>query len=449
MKTRNHTLLSIATALAGLTTFAVSEPEEASPKPETATPASVSETAVSIAISEPGFEANGNWKLAHTGAGVDGLFANDILPNYIKAGLIDTKPDLGSRIAYNNGLHQNLYQVLEATVAANTTYKLSILAIDSTATNPFPGGELRLGYVSASPTANDDFDWNLLKPTKVDNPLPFNDHENDPGNTTDGITTWTTIFTTGATPIGIGQKIRIEIVGGGKAQAVFDNVKLDARAATPTEIVAAAKLVKIPEKQPVVAMFGDSTTDGGMALAVQKELNKLISSEKLRPNMINAGKGGDYAVAALKRLEKDVLKHKPDIVTISFGLNDTGLRKPDEYKDSLKRMIRTFEDAGIQILLMTSTPFNNEQHGWAEKFEELGGLDEYMDKEYCDRMRSLADKNDILLCDLHAIFKNELKKDADMVNKLISGDGVHLTAEGYQLIAKHVAPNIIKRLSKE
>jgi len=35
------------------------------------------------------------------------------------------------------------------------------------------------------------------------------------------------------------------------------------------------------------------------------------------------------------------------------------------------------------------------------------------------------------------------------VNKLISGDGVHLTAEGYQLIAKHVAPNIIKRLSKE
>lgn len=443
MKTKNHTLLSIATALTGLTTFAVSEPEEASPKLETPAPE------VSITISEPGFEASGNWKNAKTGASVGGLFINENLTNYLKAGLIDKPTDSRSIIAYNNGPDQDVYQVLEATIAANTTYQLSIIAIDTTFSNPFPGGELRLGYVSASPTANDDFDWNLLKPTKVDNPLPFNDHENDPGNTTDGITTWTTTFTTGATPIGIGQKLRIEILGGGKAQAVFDNVKLDARAATPTEIVAATKLVKIPEKQPVVVMFGDSTTDGGMALAVQKELNKLISSEKLCPNMINAGKGGDYAVAALKRLEKDVLKHKPDIVTISFGLNDTGLRKPDEYKDSLKRMIRTFEDAGIQILLLTSTPFNNQKHGWAKKFEELGGLDEYMDKEYCDRMRSLADKNDILLCDLHAIFKNEFKKDADMVNKLISGDGVHLTAEGYQLIAKHVAPNIIKRLSKE
>lgn len=443
MKTRNHTFLSIATALTGLTTLAVSEPEEASPKPET--PAS----AVSITISEPGFEASGNWKNAKTGASVGGLFINENLTNYLKAGLIDKPTDSGSIIAYNNGPDQNIYQVLEATIAANTTYQLSITAIDTTFSNPFPGGELRLGYVSASPTANDDYDWNLLKPTKVDNPLPFNDHENDPGNATDGISTWTTTFTTGATPIGIGQKLRIEILGGGKAQAVFDNVKLDARAATPTEIVAATKLVKTPEKQSVVVMFGDSTTDGGMAPAVQKELNKLISSEKLRPNMINAGKGGDYALAALKRLEKDVLTHKPDLVTISFGLNDTGLRKPDEYKDSLKRMIRTLKAANIEVLLLTSTPFNNQKHGWAKKFEELGGLDEYMDKQYCDRMRSLADKNDILLCDLHAIFKNEFKKDADMINKLISGDGVHLTAEGYQLIAQHVAPNIIKRLSKE
>ncbi|MDA7917755.1 GDSL-type esterase/lipase family protein [bacterium] len=438
MKVRIHPLLSMTTALASLTMVGLSEPGVPSSKPKAPDPA------VSITISEPGFEANGNWKLAQTGAGVDGLFDNDVLPNYIKAGLIDTKPDLGTRIAYNNGPQHNLYQVLEATVAANTTYKLSIFAIDSTASNPFPGGELRLGYASANPKPKDDFGWNLLTPAKTDHLVPFNDHENSPENLTDGAVTWNYTFTTDATPVGLGRKLRIEILGGGKAQALFDNVRLESRVATPEEISAAANAVK---PAPIVVMFGDSTTDGGMAPAVQKELHKLIASERRRPKVINAGKGGDYAAGALKRLEKDVLAHEPDVVTISFGLNDTGLRKPEKYLDSLKKMIRSFEDAGIQILLMTSTPFNNETHGWGTKFEKDGGLDEYLNKEYCDRMRTLADRQEIPLCDLHAIFTAEIQKDPGQINKIISGDGVHLTAEGYHLISKHVAPNIIKLLN--
>jgi hypothetical protein len=82
VKTRIHTLLAITAAFAGLTMTAVSEPEAPSPESE-----GKKAPAVSITISEPGFEADGNWKLAHTGASVAGLFMNDILPNYIKAGL--------------------------------------------------------------------------------------------------------------------------------------------------------------------------------------------------------------------------------------------------------------------------------------------------------------------------------------------------------------------------
>ena len=405
--------------------------------------------AAPITISEPGFEADGNWKTPKTGASIKGLFLNDALKNYTKAQLIDTPPDSGSKIAYNNGPDQNIYQVLDASLASKTTYRLRILAIDPTFANPFPGGELRLGYVSESPTPNDDFGLNLLKPTTIEKPIPFNDHENDPENTTDGIATWTLTFTTGELPAGLDQKLRIEILGGGKTQSIFDNIRLDARAATTQEIEAATKLLQTPKDKPILVMFGDSTTEGGMTQAVQKELNQLISSEQQPPKIINAGRGGDYAVAALKRLEEDVLTHKPDIVTISFGLNDTGLRKPDDYQESLEKMIQTLKEAQIQILLLTSTPFNNKQHSWAEKFEEIGGLDEYLNKEYCERIRSLAEKNDIFLCDLHAIFKAEINKDPDRINKLISGDGVHLTAEGYKLIAQHLAPSIIKRLAKE
>lgn len=111
MKRLNFTYLPIAVAVAGLTLSSAVEPQPQAP-------------AISITISEPGFEADGNWKIAKTGASVAGLYSNDMLPNYTKAGLIDANPNLGRMFAYNNGPDQDVYQVLDATVATNTTYKL-------------------------------------------------------------------------------------------------------------------------------------------------------------------------------------------------------------------------------------------------------------------------------------------------------------------------------------
>ena len=52
----------------------------------------------------------------------------------------------------------------------------------------------------------------------------------------------------------------------------------------------------------------------------------------------------------------------------------------------------------------------------------------------------LADGKEILLCDLHAIFKDAFKQDSHRIEKIISQDGVHLTAAGNILAAKHIAP---------
>jgi lysophospholipase L1-like esterase len=51
-------------------------------------------------------------------------------------------------------------------------------------------------------------------------------------------------------------------------------------------------------------------------------------------------------------------------------------------------------------------------------------------------MRSLADGKEVLLCALHSIFKDAFKQDAGLIEKVVSPDGVHLTAEGYLLTAK-------------
>lgn len=210
----------------------------------------VAANAERVHIDQPGFEADGAWRLGHSGQSVSGLFS-DAHERYRAAGMIDPVPAGEAHLMYNNGRHHDVYQVLQATVQANTTYTLSIVAIDATFSDPFPGGELRLGYVSkqtqeaaasadaeadATDTANadtevkDDYGLNLFKPTEVDQPIPFNDHENEPENKTDGVVTWTYTFTTGESPRGLGQPLRIEILGGGGVQAIFDNVALGAEA---------------------------------------------------------------------------------------------------------------------------------------------------------------------------------------------------------------------------
>ena len=41
-------------------------------------------------------------------------------------------------------------------------------------------------------------------------------------------------------------------------------------------------------------------------------------------NVINAGIGGITAVDSLKRIDRHVLAHNPDLVIVCFGLNDVG-----------------------------------------------------------------------------------------------------------------------------
>ena len=384
---------------------------------------------VPVAIDEPGFESVGKWKRSDTGGEAGNILQ---VSSASIAEVVDPVPDGGAHVAFSDGdPAHHIYQVLTDTLAGSTAYTMSIVAIDRSDAD-FSSFQLRLGYVpdeddgtGGDGIANDHFGKFLLKdPTEV-RPTPLNGDKDD-----DGYKTWTTTFITKGKPHGFGKPLRIEIVGRGE-QSLFDNIRLEATAL------------------PVVVMLGDSTTDRGMPTAVKKQLHPLIEPLLERPGVINAGKGGDNATSALERLEKDVLAHKPDIVTVSFGLNDTGGRKPKEYGESLKTIVDTLKAADIQVVLMTSTPFNNERHFWGKDFKELGGLDEYMDREFCGRMRDLAKSEGVTLLDLHAIFAEEIKKDASLINKLVSSDGVHLTAEGYDLVAKHVAPLLYKLLTKK
>lgn len=197
----------------------------------------------------------------------------------------------------------------------------------------------------------------------------------------------------------------------------------------------------------IVVMLGDSTTlcsrnKPGARLTdfIQAYLTR---TQHAQVAVVNAGKGGDTVKGGYARLQAEVLAHAPDFVTISFGLNDTGLLEPGEYREHLEKIIVGIEQKSrARILLVTSTPFNNARHTWGKKFSAKGGLDEYMDARICAQMRSLAQKYGLPVCDLHACFKQKFKRDPALIDTLILPDGVHLTDEGNSAAAEFLAPAI-------
>jgi lysophospholipase L1-like esterase len=75
---------------------------------------------------------------------------------------------------------------------------------------------------------------------------------------------------------------------------------------------------------------GDTVVFLGDSITAARTYGKLIENYTLlrfpdrRVHFVNAGKGGDTAEGALKRLDADVFVHRPTVVTLALGLNDIG-----------------------------------------------------------------------------------------------------------------------------
>jgi len=206
-----------------------------------------------------------------------------------------------------------------------------------------------------------------------------------------------------------------------------------------------------PDRAFTVVMLGDSTTlcrdsEPGKKLPDLVQAH-LTDDFKLNVTVVNSGVGSETIKGAFNYLDRRVLKYQPDLVTISFGLNDTGLLTPEEFDEFLGKTLDTLqEQTNAKIVLVTSTPFVNARHFWNARFAERGGLDEYMDANICARMRAMAKERKLPICDLHTLFKAEFKKAPALEAKVIRRDGVHLTDEGNALSAHYLAPAIAGQL---
>lgn len=203
----------------------------------------------------------------------------------------------------------------------------------------------------------------------------------------------------------------------------------------------------------VAVALGESTTAGGTATARERcwvsRLEGLINSAQIHPvKMLNHGIGANVISprsahykdsgkpSAMERYEKHVIAHQPDLVLVSYGLNDARAGTPvGQFIEDLGTVVRAIKArtgavvAVVNAYFMTGfdryDPFKN---GSVASF--LG---------YNAAEKRLAEECDVLYADAW---------DAEgMAPWVIDPDGVHANDLGHQLIANRVFEVLAKNCS--
>ena len=185
-----------------------------------------------------------------------------------------------------------------------------------------------------------------------------------------------------------------------------------------------------------IAFLGDSITAAGRGKGGYCQLVLMaLMDQGIATIPVFAGVSGHKSNQMLARLEKDVLRHKPDWMTLSCGVNDVwhGARGVDleSYKKNITEIVTRAQAAGVKVMLLTSTMIKEDQPNPLN--QKLVGYNEFL--------RALAKEKKCLLADLNADMQAALKTfPADAPKgKQLTSDGVHMNKAGNIMMARGVA----------
>lgn len=132
------------------------------------------------------------------------------------------------------------------------------------------------------------------------------------------------------------------------------------------------------KKTVTIAFLGDSVTQGCFELYQlnDTDIQTVFRSEKAYPsyfkkiiaslypsvpvNIINAGISGSSTPDGADRVKRDVLSYSPDLVVVSFGLNDSiqGKQGLPNYIHFIKEILKQLKSYGCEIIFLTENMMN-------------------------------------------------------------------------------------------
>lgn len=193
-----------------------------------------------------------------------------------------------------------------------------------------------------------------------------------------------------------------------------------------------------------ILFFGDSITDCGKSAhpdnpdilgngyVKQVAARLLAAYPDWQLRFSNCGISGNRVCDLEERLEKDVLRRKPDVVSLLIGINDTWRSfdsnrpsPPEKFSASYERILRRLLSRKIRVILLELflLPVPEDRRAWRSDLDAR-----------IDAMRSLAWKWKLPYLPLDGLFA------AAAVTTGLSywlPDGVHPSLAGHAFIADH------------
>lgn len=190
-----------------------------------------------------------------------------------------------------------------------------------------------------------------------------------------------------------------------------------------------------------ILFIGDSITAAGVESDQERIGNGyvriihdyLMTTYPGQFEIINKGISGNRVTDLEARWENDVIRLKPDIISISIGINDVWRQLdsplieqiyPEKFERIYERLLnRTREENNSTILLMEPTII--EEDAASEGNEKL--------KAYIEVIHRLANKFGAGLILTHRAFIDYIEDDG---GDELTTDGVHMTSAGNKLMAE-------------
>ena len=188
-----------------------------------------------------------------------------------------------------------------------------------------------------------------------------------------------------------------------------------------------------------VVCFGDSVTGVYYHTGGRRAYTDMLglALRRLHPkadvSMTNAGVSGNTTRDALARIDRDVLRHRPTLVTVMFGLNDVTRVPLDEYRKNLAEIVARCRAAGAEVILCTPNGVIDTRDRPVEKL-----------RTYCDAVRACGRDLGVPVCDVSADF--EARRDREpLAWRTGMSDEIHPNMDGHKWIAEVLARTVTGR----
>lgn len=144
-------------------------------------------------------------------------------------------------------------------------------------------------------------------------------------------------------------------------------------------------------------------------------------------NVITTAIGGENSIRGASRFVSETLCHRPDVVTIDYGLNDRG-SPYEQVVSSWRHMIESSLEKGVKLLLLTPS--------WDENCADHSGSGYQLLCRMREMIIGLADSYNVGLCDTFAAYERHFQTYGNITGLLSWVN--HPSSRGHDLICETI-----------